>query len=110
MLEYKKLAHMEETSWKQKSRALWQHAGNRMSSFVHRLAKFPWKNQFIGNLLIHWVSHSEDGVGKEGTIQFYKRLYSETTKIRYLKPMAFLLLKNISDKDAEPLERHLKRR
>ena len=101
------MAHTEETSWKQKSRALWQHAGDQMSSFVHRLAKFPRKNQFIGNLLIHWVSHSEDGIGKEGTIQFYKRLYSETTKIRYLKPMAFLLLKNNSDKDAESLERHL---
>jgi hypothetical protein len=76
--EVVRLAHMEETSWRQKSRVLCLKEGDNNTSFFHRTANSNRKNNYLNRLEVdgHVFDDKEDI--KLQVEQFYHSLLQET--------------------------------
>ncbi|RVX22610.1 hypothetical protein CK203_012546 [Vitis vinifera] len=53
--EYSHLAILEETSWRQKSKALWLKEGDNNTKFFHRMANARRNGNFISSLTISGI-------------------------------------------------------
>lgn len=76
--EVVQLAHMAETSWRQKSRALWLKEGDNNTSFFHHVANSNRRRNYLGILEVdgHVFEDREDI--KTQVEQFYHSLYQES--------------------------------
>jgi hypothetical protein len=77
-----KLAHMAETSWRQKSRALWLKEGDNNTSFFHHLANSNRRRNYLGRLEVDGCVFEDKEDIKTQVEQFYHSLYQESESWR----------------------------
>jgi hypothetical protein len=77
LLELDKLAHLEETSWRQKSRVLWLKEGDNNTKFFHKMANSNRCRNFMEKLEVGDVTYSVDSDIRDMVVQFYDSLYIE---------------------------------
>jgi hypothetical protein len=78
LLELDKLAHFEETSWRQKSRVLWLKEGDNNTKFFHKIANSNRRRNLMEKLEVDGIIYSEDSIIRDKAVQFYETLYMET--------------------------------
>ena len=76
--EVVQLAHMEETSWRQKSHALWLKEGNKNTSFFHQMANLNKRRNHLCSLKVNGQQYEDKEDIKVQVEQFYHSLYQES--------------------------------
>ncbi|WMV13963.1 hypothetical protein MTR67_007348 [Solanum verrucosum] len=82
MLKYEELIKKEEISWRQKSRALWLNEGDKNTKFFHKIANAHRRYNNIDQLMIHGELNQEPSRIKGEIVEYYKRLYKESSQWR----------------------------
>ncbi len=77
LLELDRLAHLEETSWCQKSRVRWLKEGDNNTKFFHKIANSNRRRNFIKKLEVGDVVYTSDSDIRAQAVQFYESLYTE---------------------------------
>ena len=72
-----RLAHLEETSWRQKSRVLWLQEGDDNTKFFHCMANSNRRRNYVNGLEVDEVFYEENEEVKQQIVQFYNSLYQE---------------------------------
>ena len=80
--EYEKWVIMEETSWRQKSRELWLREGDKNTGYFHKMANAHKRVNSMVKIKINGVWVSKDSDIKEGVVQAFHSLLSETDEWR----------------------------
>ena len=80
MEEYEKWVLMEETAWRQKSRELWLREGDKNTGYFHKMANAHKRVNSMVKIKINgtWVSEKRDI--KEGVVQAFHSLLTETAE------------------------------
>ena len=80
--ENKKWVIMEETSWRQKSRELWLREGDKNIGYFHKMANAHKRVNSLVKIKINgaWVTEERDI--KDGVVQVFHSLLSETDEWR----------------------------
>ncbi|WMV41830.1 hypothetical protein MTR67_035215 [Solanum verrucosum] len=78
-LELEGLIKNEEVAWRQKSRALWLKEGDRNTKFFHKVANAHKRFNYIDQLMVQGELTEESTRIESAIIDFYQKLYSETT-------------------------------
>jgi hypothetical protein len=77
LLELDRLAHLEETSWRQKSRVRWLKEGDNNTKFFHKIANSNRRRNFMEKLEVGDVVYTSDSDIRAQAVQFYESLYTE---------------------------------
>ncbi|GFZ14619.1 hypothetical protein Acr_24g0008090 [Actinidia rufa] len=72
----------EETSWRQKSRAIWLAEGDRNTGFFHRMANAHRRLNFIGRISVEGVIHEGQDSVANGIVGFYDKQFKEPEQWR----------------------------
>jgi len=75
---------LEELSWRQKSRALWLHAGDRNTKFFHKVANLHRKFNSISTIEVDGTRFDSSSTIKSAIFGFYKALFTEKVAWRPL--------------------------
>jgi hypothetical protein len=97
------LAHLEETSWCQKSRVLWLKEGDINMKFFHGMANSHRRSNYMENLEVEGVVYEEDQDIRDHVVQVYYSLYQENEAWR--PKFDGLTIDSIREEDREWLER-----
>ena len=81
-IEVVRLAHLAETSWRQKSRVLWLQEGDNNTKFFHRMANSNRRRNYMGSLEVDGVLYEEKEEVKQQIVNFYSSLYQENESWR----------------------------
>ena len=73
-----RLAHMAETSWRQKSRAIWLKEGDNNTRFFHQLANSNRRKNYLSSLEVDGHIFEDKQDIKEQVVHFYHSLYQES--------------------------------
>jgi len=76
--ELGRVLQMEETSWRQKSRAFWLREGDQNTKFFHRTANLRRKFNFMSEVVVDGTRFETAENIKSSVHGFYKELFSET--------------------------------
>ena len=95
--EYSHLAILEETSWRQKSRALWLKEGDNNTEIFHRMANARRNGNFISSLTISGIRLEKEEELKEGIFSHFREMFKEPQVRR--PDMATELFKSIDSTD-----------
>ena len=76
--EIEVLASLEETFWRQKSRALFMKEGDNNTRFFHRLANSHRRANLISRVAVEGVLYEDELAIRSQVVQFYQDLYIET--------------------------------
>ena len=93
----------EETSWRQKSRALWLKEGDKNSKFFHAMANSHRSSNSILSLDIDGVQSTCPDAIRNHIVDFYQSLFN--VEGRYHPRMDGVAFDSISESDAVWLER-----
>ena len=74
-IELEKVAHMEEVSWRQKSRVLWLKEGDNNTKFFHKMANFHRRYNYMERVEVDGAVYEEAPEVREKVVQFYESLY-----------------------------------
>ncbi|RVW17680.1 hypothetical protein CK203_071707 [Vitis vinifera] len=80
--KYEKWVLMEETSWRQKLRELWLREGDKNIGYFHKMANAHKRVNSMVKIKINGVWVSKDSDIKEGVVQAFHSLLSETDEWR----------------------------
>ncbi|XP_075645160.1 uncharacterized protein LOC142616177 [Castanea sativa] len=72
------LASLEETSWRQKSRALFVKEGDNNTRFFHRLANSHRNANQIKRMEVNGILYEDEHDVRSQIVHFYQELYKET--------------------------------
>ena len=73
--ELENVAHLEETSWRQKSRVLWLKEGDNNTKFFHKLANSHRRSNYMKKVELDGVVYEEETEVREKVVHFYESLY-----------------------------------
>uniref|UniRef100_A0A2N9GDY5 Endonuclease/exonuclease/phosphatase domain-containing protein n=1 Tax=Fagus sylvatica TaxID=28930 RepID=A0A2N9GDY5_FAGSY len=73
--ELDKLAHLEETSWRQKSRVLWLKEGDNNTKFFHKMANSNRRRNHMGKVEVDGTVHDDAAEIRDKVVSFYEDLY-----------------------------------
>lgn len=73
--EYGQVAHMEEISYRQRSRCLWLKDGDRNTKYFHHMANAHRRVNQVGKLWVNGVLLSSEEEVREGIVGFYQHLF-----------------------------------
>jgi hypothetical protein len=76
-LELEKVAHLEEVSWRQKSRVLWLKEGDNNTKFFHKMANSHRRYNYMERVEVAGVVYEEDSAVREKLVHFYESLYQK---------------------------------
>jgi exonuclease III len=80
--EVTKLAHLAETTWRQKSRATWLKEGDNNTRFFHHVANSNRRRNYVGSLEVDGSRFEDKEDIKVQVEQFYQSLYQESESWR----------------------------
>jgi hypothetical protein len=103
ILELEKLAHLEEISWRQKSRVLWLKERDNNTKFFHQMANSNRRRNFMEKVDVDGIVLDTDSDIRERVVQFHESLYQE--KEPWRPTIEGLDFSMISDVDKNLLER-----
>ena len=75
--ELDKLAHLEETSWRQKSRVLWLKEGDNNTKFFHKMANSNRRRNYMKKVEVEGTVHGTVEDIRDNVVCFYESLYQE---------------------------------
>ena len=75
--ELDKLAHLKETSWRQKSRVLWLKEGDNNTQFFHKMANSNRRRNHMGKVEVDGIVHDDAAKIRDKVVSFYEDLYQE---------------------------------
>lgn len=75
--EYGHIAHMEEISFRQKSRCLWLKDGDHNTKFFHQMANAHRRSNQIGKMCVNRVILSSEEEVSSGIVGFYQHLFRD---------------------------------
>uniref|UniRef100_A0A2N9GN59 Reverse transcriptase domain-containing protein n=1 Tax=Fagus sylvatica TaxID=28930 RepID=A0A2N9GN59_FAGSY len=75
--ELGKVAHLEEVSWRQKSRVLWLKEGDNNTKFFHQMANSHRRNNHMERVEVDGSVYEVESEVREKVVQFYASLYQE---------------------------------
>ncbi|GFZ18132.1 hypothetical protein Acr_26g0014010 [Actinidia rufa] len=93
----------EETSWRQKSRAIWLSEGDRNTAFFHHVANAHRRYNYNGKIRVDGALHENQDMLASGIVGFYGKLYREPEQWR--PRVAGLRLPSLNMEEMESLER-----
>jgi hypothetical protein len=73
--ELESVAHLEETSWRQKFRVLWLKEDDNNTKFFHKLANSHRRSNYMEKVELHGVVYEEETEVREKVVHFYESLY-----------------------------------
>jgi hypothetical protein len=76
-LELENVTHMEEVSWRQKSRVLWLKEGDNNTKFFHKMANSHRRYNYMERVEVDGVVYEEVPEVCEIVVHFYESLYQE---------------------------------
>jgi hypothetical protein len=77
-IELEKVAHMEEVSWRQKSRVLWLKEGeDNNTKFFHKMANSHRHYNYMERVEVDGAVYEEAPEVREKVVQFYESLYQK---------------------------------
>ena len=76
------LVALEETFWRQKSRALYVKEGDNNTRFFHRLANSNRRANHIRSIEVDGVLYEDGSAIQSQVVQLYQNLYTETSMWR----------------------------
>nr|XP_016434734.1 PREDICTED: uncharacterized protein LOC107761081 [Nicotiana tabacum] len=97
------LAIAQETSWWQKSRALWLKEGDSNTKFFHRVAVANRRRNFIESLVVDGVRIEREEEVKGAIVGFYENLYKE--EVSWRPTLGGIEFNHIGEGDSKWLER-----
>ena len=100
--EFKCWALMEGVSWRQKSREIWLKEGDKNALFFHRIANSHRRGNHITKMKINEVWVKEEDEMKQGIMEAFKSLLSDTGGWR--ANLDGLNFQRINEAEAERLE------
>jgi hypothetical protein len=74
-IELEKVVHMEEVSWRQKSRVLWLKEGDNNTKFFHKMANSHRRYNYMERVEVDGAVYEEAPEVREKVVQFYESLY-----------------------------------
>jgi hypothetical protein len=75
--ELHKLAHLEETSWRQKSRVLWLKEGDNNTKHFQKMANSNRRNNYMKKVEVDGIVHENAVDIRDNVVCFYESLYQE---------------------------------
>ena len=75
--EVNRLAHLEECSWRKKSRVLWLKESDNNTKFFHKVANSNRRRNYIGGLEVDGVYYEQEAVMRDHVVQFYENMFCE---------------------------------
>ena len=75
--ELDKLAHLEETSWRQKSRVLWLKEGDNNTKYFHKMANSNRRRNYMKKVEVDGIVHENVVDIRDNVVAFYESLYQE---------------------------------
>ena len=75
--DLERLAHLEEVSWRQKSKVLWLKEGDNNTNFFHKMANSHRRYNYMEKVEVDGVGHENDSEVREKVANFYESLYQE---------------------------------
>ena len=75
--ELKSVAHLEEVSWRQKSRILWLKEGDNNTKFFHKMVNSHRRCNYMDKVEVDGVVFEEEFEIREQVVHFYESLYQE---------------------------------
>ena len=106
-LELENLAHLDETSWRQKSRVLWLKEGDNNTKFFHKMANSNWRRNFIEKMEVDGTTYHLDSDIRDNVVHFYESLYAESESWRpFVDDLPFSV---IGDSDRSMLDSRFER-
>ena len=106
-VEWDKLAHLDEVSWRQKSRVLWLKEGDNNTKFFHKMANSHRRRNQILNIEVDGIRYDEESDIREQIVQFYSSLYQENEVWR--PDVDGLSFATIEEVDCRMLERRFEK-
>ena len=76
--EWDSLAHLDEISWRQKSRILWLREGDNNTKFFHKMANSNRRRNRVQVIEVDGVSYEDEAEIREQMVSFYTNLYQES--------------------------------
>ena len=76
--EWDSLAHLDEISWRQKSRILWLREGDNNTKFFLKMANSNRRRNRIQVIEVDSVSYADEAEIREQMVLFYTNLYQES--------------------------------
>jgi hypothetical protein len=77
ILELENLAHLEETSWWQKSQVQWLKEGDNNTKFFYKIANSNQCCNYMEKIEVEGTIYHIDSDIREKVVQFYESLYTE---------------------------------
>ena len=74
-LELKKLALLEEVSWREKSHVLWLKEGDNNTKFFHQMVNSHRRNNYMERVEVDGAIYEVESEVREKVVQFYVSLY-----------------------------------
>ena len=81
LLELENLAHLDETSWRQKSRVQWLKEGDNNTKFFHKIANSNRRRNYMEKIEVEGTTYHSDSDIRDNVVQFYKSLYTEKREL-----------------------------
>jgi hypothetical protein len=78
IVELESVAHLEEVSWRQKSRILWLKEGDNNTKFFHKMANSHRRYNYMDKVKVDGVVFEEESEIREKVVHFYESLYQES--------------------------------
>ena len=75
--DFKKLALMEEISWRQKSRKVWLKKGDRNTGFFHRMTNSHRRKNYLSKIKINGIWLTEEQEIKGGMVSTFQNLLAD---------------------------------
>jgi hypothetical protein len=75
--ELDKLAHLEEISWRQKSRVLQLKEGDNNTKYFHKMANSNRRRNYMHRVEVDGIVHETDKEIRDNVVSFYEDLYQE---------------------------------
>jgi hypothetical protein len=77
LVELDRLAHLEETSWRQKSRVLWLKEGDNNTKYFHKVANSNRRRNYMDQVEVEGIVYENEPDIREKVVSFYENLYKE---------------------------------
>ena len=77
VVELDSLAHLAETSWRQKSCVLWLKEGDNNTKFFHKMANSNRRRNYMDKVEVDGIVYDNDTEVRDHLVSFYEDLYQE---------------------------------
>ena len=94
LLELDKLAHLEETTWRQKSRVLWLKEGDNNTKIFHKIVNSNRSQNYMEKMEVEGTTYYTNSDIRDNVVNFYESLYTEEDWGPFVNELPFSTLED----------------